>query len=79
MDNCECPLCGVVDASCYNITTDCYQCPSCENTARLLTRKEQALYEAAVSGQNMDAVMKREQAIEQLENERRIKLFQLAV
>lgn len=43
-----------------------------------LTRKAQAIHEAIESGQNLEAVIKREDAIEQAEHDRKMRLLEYA-
>lgn len=45
---------------------------------RLLTRKEQAIWDAIGSGADVSAVIKREEAIEQAEHDRKMRLLELA-
>lgn len=45
---------------------------------RSLTRKAQAIQEAIESGQDVNAVIKREEAIERAEHERRMRYLELA-
>lgn len=51
---------------------------SCQATQSLLSRKEQAILDAAESGQNVEAVIKRENAIEEAERERKMRLLAYA-
>lgn len=51
---------------------------SCHATQNVLTRKAQAIQEAIESGKNVEAVIKREEAIEQAEHNRKMRLLEYA-
>lgn len=51
---------------------------SCNAAQNALTRKAQAVQDAVESGQNVSAVIKREEAIEQAEVDRKMRLLNFA-
>lgn len=46
--------------------------------ADALTRKEQAIHDAIASGQSVEAVIKREEAIKRMERERKVRFLEYA-
>lgn len=55
-----------------------FEMASCNAAQNALTRKAQAVQDAAESGQNVSAVIKREEAIEQAEIDMKMRLLNLA-
>lgn len=54
------------------------ECASCWAAQNALTRKAQAIQDAIESGQNVEAVIKREEAIEQAEHDLKMRLLEYA-
>ena len=55
-----------------------FEMASCNAAQNALTRKAQAVQDAIESYQNVRAVIKREEAIEQAENDRKMRLLNFA-
>ncbi len=55
-----------------------FEMASCNAAQNALTRKAQAVQDAIESGQNVSAIIKREEALEQAEIDRKMRLFELA-
>lgn len=60
------------------MTKRSFELASCNAAQNALTRKAQAIQEAIDSGQNVSAVIKREEAIEQAEVDRKMRLLNFA-
>nr|DAZ06752.1 MAG TPA: hypothetical protein [Caudoviricetes sp.] len=55
-----------------------FEMASCNAVQPVLTRKAQAVQDAVESGQNVSAVIKREEAIEQAEIDMKMRLLEFA-